>query len=178
MKTSQDTVDRILTAAEDVVIEVGAGHLTLDAVSERAGVSKGGLLYHFPTKEALIRGMIERLLEWFEQTRAEEARKLPEGPGRELKAHILSMSRPDPHIQRISAALLAAAAFDPSLLEPVRESYRQVMARFSEGLDPQRAARLSLAMDGLWIMELLGLSPFEPRQREEFIQGLIEAAGA
>ena len=46
--------ERILEAAERVITEVGAAHLTLDAVAQAAGVSKGGLLYHFPSKESLL----------------------------------------------------------------------------------------------------------------------------
>ena len=53
--------DAVLDAFEDLLIEVGERAATLDAVAERAGVSKGGLLYHFPNKEALIAVMLERL---------------------------------------------------------------------------------------------------------------------
>ena len=35
--------------------EEGVVKLTLEAVAQRAGVSKGGLLYHYPSKEALIK---------------------------------------------------------------------------------------------------------------------------
>ena len=54
--------ERLLDAAERLVSEVGAGHLTLEAVARAAGVSKGGLLYHFPSKEALLQAMIDRHL--------------------------------------------------------------------------------------------------------------------
>src|SRR5687768_15624169 len=46
--------ERILEAAERVVGDVGAARMTLEGVAQAAGVSKGGLLYHFPTKEALL----------------------------------------------------------------------------------------------------------------------------
>ena len=46
--------DAVLDAFESLLIEVGERAATLDAVAKRAGVSKGGLLYHFPNKEALI----------------------------------------------------------------------------------------------------------------------------
>ncbi|SWD32702.1 transcriptional regulator [Klebsiella pneumoniae] len=49
----------ILIAASEIVKEEGVVKLTLEAVAQRAGVSKGGLLYHFPSKEALIKGMVE-----------------------------------------------------------------------------------------------------------------------
>ena len=44
----------------------GAQALTLDAVAAEAGVSKGGVLYHFASKRALIDGLIERWLDDFE----------------------------------------------------------------------------------------------------------------
>ena len=59
--------DRILVAYEDLLIESGERGATLDAVAARAGVSKGGLLYHFGSKDALTAGLIERLMELTEQ---------------------------------------------------------------------------------------------------------------
>lgn len=63
--------DRILDASERLVAQTGASHLTLDAVAQSAGVSKGGLLYHFPTKEALLEGMVERHIGAVERRMAE-----------------------------------------------------------------------------------------------------------
>ena len=51
----------ILLAASAVVKNNGVEKLTLEAVAKEAGVSKGGLLHHFPNKEALIMGMVEEL---------------------------------------------------------------------------------------------------------------------
>ncbi|EAE2866200.1 TetR family transcriptional regulator, partial [Listeria monocytogenes] len=51
--------NNLLTAASEIVKEEGVVKLTLEAVAQRAGVSKGGLLYHYPSKEALIKGMVE-----------------------------------------------------------------------------------------------------------------------
>ena len=53
--------DAVLDAFEELLIDVGERAATLDAVAKRAGVSKGGLLYHFPNKEALITATLERL---------------------------------------------------------------------------------------------------------------------
>jgi AcrR family transcriptional regulator len=67
------TRDRILDAALQVIAQAGACRMTLDAVAEAAGVSKGGLLYHFPDKEALLRNLLDRHLDrrqhWMEQHR-------------------------------------------------------------------------------------------------------------
>ena len=58
--------DRILEAAERVVAEVGAARLTLDVVAQAAGVSKGGLLYHFPSKESLLGALAQRYVQSME----------------------------------------------------------------------------------------------------------------
>ena len=50
--------ETLFRAALRVALEQGFGHVTLALVAERAGVSKGGLLYHFPTKRKLIEAML------------------------------------------------------------------------------------------------------------------------
>ena len=45
----------------------GVARLTLDAVAREADVSKGGLLYHFPNKDALISAMVLRWVDGFER---------------------------------------------------------------------------------------------------------------
>ncbi|BAN03538.1 TetR/AcrR family transcriptional regulator [Ilumatobacter coccineus] len=51
----------VLDAFQELIVEVGAGNVTLEATAARAGVSKGGLLYHFPSKSDLFAGLVERL---------------------------------------------------------------------------------------------------------------------
>lgn len=51
----------ILQAASSIVRDQGVEHLTLEAVAKAPGVSKGGLLYHFPNKEQLVSGMVDEL---------------------------------------------------------------------------------------------------------------------
>lgn len=53
--------ERVLDAFERILLEDGERTATLDATAKAAGVSKGGLLYHFATKDELATGMIERL---------------------------------------------------------------------------------------------------------------------
>jgi AcrR family transcriptional regulator len=67
----------ILEAAEAIVLESGAVHMTLDAVAERSGVSKGGLMYNFPTKEALLEAMINRMRDRLNRLREKARRCFP-----------------------------------------------------------------------------------------------------
>ena len=53
--------DKVLDAFERLLVEHGERETTLDAVARAAGVSKGGLIYHFGSREALIDGLLGRL---------------------------------------------------------------------------------------------------------------------
>src|SRR6476646_3591238 len=65
------TRDRLLDAVEQLLLERGAQQVTLEAVAAAAGVSKGGLLYHFKSKDALFAGMVRRLGERADQQLAD-----------------------------------------------------------------------------------------------------------
>src|SRR6476659_609770 len=77
--STQTTRQQILHAAFALIRREGVARLTIEAVAQEAGLSKGGVLYHFKTKESLISAMIASLVERFdadiETARSEE----PEG---------------------------------------------------------------------------------------------------
>lgn len=58
---SNNAREQVLDAFERILIRSGERAATLDAVAAQAKVSKGGLLYHFGSKNALVQGLIERL---------------------------------------------------------------------------------------------------------------------
>jgi len=168
----------IIDAAEAVVIGVGAAHMTLDAVASKAGISKGGLLYHFPSKEKLLQAMLDRHMQRLEKARKKKYEELQDEPARAIKAYVLSALARDHKMERISAALLAAVAHDPRLLEPVRKDYQKHMAEFtSSGLRFERAAVIALATDGLRLLEILFLSPpIKDKQRKHVIEEMLRLA--
>ena len=71
--------DRILDAFEELLGEQSERAATLDAVAARAGVSKGGLLYHFASKDAMVDGVLARPSDHVEAD-LERMRTAPEGP--------------------------------------------------------------------------------------------------
>ena len=146
--------DRLLDAAASLVPRRGAGELTLDAVAERAGVSKGGLLYHFPSKDALIQAMIARMVEGFNFELHAAIAKEPAGPGRITRAMIkVGFDHPKGVLQKdekLRRALLAAVSSKPSLLEPVRTNVRNWIAVLEKDGLPKGCSLLALAvMDGV-----------------------------
>jgi AcrR family transcriptional regulator len=79
---SAATVDALLDATIECLIEDGYANTTTARVAERAGVSRGAHLHHFQTRSALVAAAVERL----SALRAEQglalAEELPEGPER------------------------------------------------------------------------------------------------
>src|SRR5262249_40673117 len=84
----------ILDAAGRGAARQGVSALTLEAVAREAGVSKGGLLYHFGTKEALLQGLLAARLEAYERALAREVAADPAAPGRWTRALVRTTFAP------------------------------------------------------------------------------------
>src|SRR5687767_7614478 len=88
---SAATRQRLLEAANRIVRRDGGARLTLDAVAAEAGVSKGGVLYHFPNKDALIGAMLDLLLLDLGQELDQEPPRFEDrAPGAWLRSYVLS----------------------------------------------------------------------------------------
>ena len=170
--------DRILDAAEQLVADQGASNLTLDAVAQAAGVSKGGLLYHYPNKDALLAAMIERHCDDLDERCARELEGLPaDRPSSRLKASILGVLTPRAGREDLGAALLAAAANKPALLDGARARYADHVAQLTaSGGCFARSAVIMLAVDGLMLGEVWRLTPFTSEQRELIVKELLRLA--
>jgi AcrR family transcriptional regulator len=170
--------EAILDAAESVAIDGGAARLTLDAVAKKAGVSKGGVLYHFPNKTVLLEGMVGRRLAQHEKLREEALRRAPEGPGRELKAALTTQLDRQEHEDRLVAALIAAVANEPEMLSgSAREYHRKRFEALCDGGECSHfKAVLLLAADGLLFLELLQVSPFSGEERAQLIEVMMRLA--
>jgi hypothetical protein len=98
---------------------------------------------------------------------------------REIVAYLLSFLEEDDKIRRAhhAAALFATGAHDPGLLAPVKEEYRKFMDDVTgNGLRFERAAVIALATDGLRLLELLSISPFNKEERRRIIEEMISLA--
>jgi hypothetical protein len=74
-------------------------------------------------------------------------------------------------------ALLAAIGYDPSLLDPIQDRYRQWAERLEDdGLPGVDAHVVRLAADGLWAADLFGLAPPDAALRERIHARLGELA--
>jgi AcrR family transcriptional regulator len=159
-----DTRAKLLEAAGAVIRRDGAQAMTLDAVAAQAGVSKGGLLYHFASKRELLDGLVGRWLDEF-QDDIDAA-----GPGF-LSGYIKASDG----AKAEEAGLLAALVADPDVLGAVRDRYAAWQDRVvKEGGDPVEATVARLAADGLWLADLFGMAPPAGELRERVLARLLQ----
>jgi AcrR family transcriptional regulator len=167
-----DARTRILDAAEAIVRRAGVAALTLEAAAREAGVSKGGLLYHFASKEALLSGLLQRLAGFVAADFEASVALQPPGPGRVARAMLgwalgLPQAEMEERCDRAAAVFLAAFHHDPALLDPMR----RVIARMREavaadGLPPGHGMAIMAAGDGLFMARVFGLYRLDQAERE------------
>lgn len=158
--------DRMLDAAEAVVVRNGIANLRLDAVALEAGMSKGGLLHHFPSKDRLVDAMVRRCAERWKADYSAAYDRMTPGPGRMARAlldHCMSdVGAWTDQLRQSSSAVFAALAQNPSLIEPMRAVYGDLHRRIDEdGLPVGVGDVVATAADGLWLDWVLGLVPID-----------------
>jgi len=162
---------QLLDAAVAVIRRDGAAALTLDAVAAEAGVSKGGVLYHFASKRALIDGLLERWLDDFDA-------RLGDKPIAVAYVHACDLSDASPDLSASEFGMLAALIDEPHVLEAARKRYAEWMERMlASPLDPVDAWLVRLAGDGLWYADLLGIAPPAGDDRRRLLARLVALAG-
>ncbi len=179
MRGKTDTRKKILDAASTVVLRDGAPGLTLEQVAKEAGVSKGGLLYHFPSKEALLRGMVERVIADFEGGVLERVAADPAKKGRFLRAYLSEVAAsaesgsPQERRIRLQSALIAAVAVDKRLLDPLRERYK-IYQEFVEkdGVDAVQATIIRVVADAMWLASLFDMPSLSAEMQTKVLQYL------
>lgn len=140
--------DRILDTLESLLIADGERGATLDAVAAQAGVSKGGLLYHFRNREAMVDGLLDRLLVLADED-LDAMIKAPEGPA----AYYLrtSSNTAGPFDRLLTAVTRLGLEKHPR----AGETIRQIQDKWYEVLltelkDPGIARAVMLIGDGLY----------------------------
>ena len=149
--------DRILDAAEAVILESGGRNFTLDAVAERAGISKGGLVYSFATKDKLVYAALEREVARFQEAVGRRLGDGPIGPAELVLAHIEEVLKEDDASTQKAAFLVTALVHAPEMLEPVRQYYRALLDPLrSKGGDMHEVRHALLAVEGIFLLRGLG----------------------
>jgi AcrR family transcriptional regulator len=160
--------EKVLQALEELVL-AGDPEPTFDAVAARAGVSKGGLLHHFPDRSALVEGLLRRVV-------AEtDSRMLDAAERGDAAATWLRLSVVEGPDHRTARALLSLVRLGASGRFVMPEDVVAAMARWQQAIeselsDPARALVIRLLGDGLFLATLTG----QALSHEEFEAVLTE----
>ncbi|WP_342422091.1 TetR/AcrR family transcriptional regulator [Paenibacillus sp. FSL E2-0178] len=165
----------ILAAASNVVKHQGIEKLTLEAVAAEAGVSKGGLLHHFPNKDALIHSMVSGITNEFITDVQNRAARDTRDQGKWSRAYLQSTVEADKEAQGMNVALNAALFSNGDLLEDLRKQYSVWQENIeNDGLDPVISSMVRLAVDGLWLSEVFGIGDLSSEMRDKVVRKLLE----
>ncbi|MEW5248792.1 TetR/AcrR family transcriptional regulator [Microbulbifer sp. 2201CG32-9] len=166
--------EAIIRAAEDVVRENGARKLTLDAVANRCGLSKGGLLHHYGSKQALLQAMLQSVVAR-ESELANAYLDCNDQPGGLLVSRIQTLFAMMEEPAGLPRSLIAAVAEDPALLEPIKNQEERIRNKVcDDSSDPEMALLLLCAARGIFFGRVLGVveedAPLFRRLRERLLK--------
>lgn len=177
----------LLLQALRIIQTDGVHGLTLDAVARQAGVSKGGLLHHFPSKQALIDAMIEQVFHLIDKRIEEELANDTVANGRFTRAYLSLLRHQDDNTHNdahhraedeldfLYSIPLTTLMFDD---EGCRAQWHNWLARqlvrhaATDSFDNARLVRFTA--DGIWLSGLLQYDPIG-RQEYEALVGKLRA---
>ncbi len=174
---ASNTRDRILDSLQDILVGEGYSAVTLEAVARDAGVSKGGLLYHFPSKAAMLTGLIERLRVLAE----EEFREAVEGEEGVVRVFLRTSLPRSPEERELYWAVIAALRGQEDMPEEAVRTVQGLFSRWGDLLheeltDPVLAEIVLRAGDGLYMAAIAGLPQPDPVLTQRMIDRLVEAS--
>ncbi|EIM76891.1 regulatory protein TetR [Nitratireductor aquibiodomus RA22] len=167
--------NKVLDAAEALVMARGAGALSFDAVAKAAGITKGGVQYAFGSRDNLIRAMITRWGDAFDDEVAARAGTDPSPQGL-IRAHLAATrdSNADDHSR--SAVMMTALVQHPDQLSDTRDWYETRLAGLDlASSDDRKLALAFLAGEGAFLLKALGLFSVSELQWKALFEDLLAA---
>lgn len=147
--------EKVLDAFEALLIDDGERAATMDATAQAAGVSKGGLIYHFPSKDALEAGLIARM----DRLVAEDMENMQAWEAGILDAFIRSSADVGTPLDRVIIAVsrLAGTGSIPAqeAMGRMRDLWRDVLS--ARIVDPTSVTLALLVADGVYFNSALSL---------------------
>jgi AcrR family transcriptional regulator len=171
----QATRERLLGAAAALVARDGPLALTLDGAAEAAGLSKGAVLYHFKSKDALIEALTQSVLDRFDALTETAAQKDANRRGAFSRAYVTVAFDPRSNTREASSGLLAAITNNVALLRPAAERHATIQRRLeTDGISSSVATLIRLTVDGLYFARAFGLAPPSKAKTAELQKLLLQ----
>lgn len=172
MRPSSKTA--ILDAAVAVVEAHGITAVTFDSIAAASGITRGGILYHFRSRDELVGAIHEHVAEqWEQQLEAACGKTAAEAtPTERLVAYV-----------RVCATSATRADLQ-LLLDSTHGEHRRAWSRVMERWVPQSTDEQAdavdartialLAADGLWVSEAVGQAPIPRERRARIAERIVD----
>jgi AcrR family transcriptional regulator len=162
---------KILDAAQAVVARDGAARMTLDAVAEEAGVSKGSVVYDYGSKQGLLQAMVDRAVEADNAFNAAAAEPFRDSGSAIIRGRIAAAAQPFPEAFRAVALNISAAlAQDGQLRTAIQANQTAVIADIARTSAQPRGALLAyLALEGLKLLETFDYHRWPDTERSRIL---------
>ncbi|THV16482.1 TetR/AcrR family transcriptional regulator [Rhizobium rhizophilum] len=169
----------LLDCAAQIAAEGGAAAITIQAVATRAGVTKGGLLHHFDSKQALLAAVFADLLDKMDQEIDRTLADDPVARGRFTRAYVQACFS-DRLLGEHSlwGALSVAIVSEPALRSLWSAWLDDRMARHGETDGDPELVAVRLAADGVWLADMMEKADGLRRYPQDFETVLLAMAGA
>ncbi|GAB3131106.1 TetR/AcrR family transcriptional regulator [Tsukamurella serpentis] len=161
---------KLLESFVRILIEQGERAATLEAVAAEAGVSKGGLLYHFGSKDALVEGIVD----WLDGLVGDDLDLMRAAPEGAAAYYVRTSCFGDTDLDRLIIAMLRLSqGANPRAQAALLEIQQRWLGVLLEQVPDEAAARaVMLVGDGLYFNAALsgGQSIATDEQIEEILQ--------
>ncbi|MFK3705310.1 TetR family transcriptional regulator [Raoultella sp. BIGb0138] len=166
---------QLLESAATIAGRDGIASLSLNAVAQGAGVSKGGLLHHFPNKQALLFALFARLLAIMEKAISELMAADNIAYGRFTRAYLHYLSDlTDTHESRQLMVLSLAMPDEPVLRKCWRDWMLGYLAQGDELDNSHTGTLVRYAADGIWLSELTEGRTMSSEHRRSLVSDLTK----
>lgn len=166
----------LLDHAQRLAVENGLASLTIQAVADAAGVTKGGLFHHFPSKQALVEAMFADAVEALDREIDELMAKDDEAYGSFTRAYVNScFFDRDRQDANLWSTLSVSMISEPALREIWSRWQQSRFARHHETDSDVALEIVRLASDGIWLADLTAVDGHYLASRNELYDRLIAA---
>jgi AcrR family transcriptional regulator len=158
----------LLDEARKLAVEEGLASVTMQAVSEAAGVTKGGCIHHFPSKKDLIEAVFDELLEGIDRDIEGRIARDPEPYGSFTRAFINSVFDKNERVNGGHWAPLTISALTDPHLRTLVADWANARAERHSATDGDMHLRIArFAADGVWLANLYRIHIPDPEKLKQ-----------
>lgn len=159
----------ILDAALRVLERDGGAEISYDATARESGLSKAGVLYHFGSRDVLVRAVVDHVAARWDAAMRAELGSAPAEATPAARVHAYVQVAVSSSLSRADVAVFAAALYRPQHAGPWRAVFAPWfdLGGCTDAAERARLTAARLAADGLWLARATDLfSPGAPGDPE------------